>query len=112
VLRPHLGGPRNRGQLQGDLQQQGACPAIVIDGLDEAGVEAWHIADEVIRLLAATARVLIGTRDLPAPSVGRSLIETLVPGDLIDLGDEALREQTAIDVQDYIRKRLAGIGEA
>ncbi len=111
ILPPHLAGRRNRGQLQGDLEQSGSFPAIAIDGLEEAGTEAWRIAEDVIRLLAGTARVLVGTRDVPAPSDERSLVETLAPSETIDLGNEELQPDTVADVRAYVAKRLAGIGE-
>jgi tetratricopeptide (TPR) repeat protein len=114
-LRPS--GHRNRGQLLGDLEQTGTCPAIVIDGLDEAGLEAPRIAEDVIRLLAGTTRILVGTRNLPTrnlptPSGERSLVEALTPSETIDLGAEALQAETAADVRSYVTKRLAGSGES
>ena len=107
LLPPNAAGPRNRGDLLGDIERSGRRPLIVVDGLDEAGHGAWAIADDVMRLLAPVSRVLIGTREVAAPDEGASLIQRLAPGELIDLGDEELREATGEDVHGYVAKRLA-----
>jgi tetratricopeptide (TPR) repeat protein len=109
LLEPGSGGPRNRGELLGALQRSGRCPMIVVDGLDEAGTEAWRIADEVLRPLAGVARILVGTRDLRPLAQGEpSLIGRLAGGELLDLGTDDLRAQTVLDVAAYVALRLEG----
>ena len=110
VLSPHPGGgARNRGELLGSLERGQRCPLIVVDGLDEAGEEAWAIAKDVVGLLARSACVLIATRWLPSKMQGApDLIQALAPERIIDLGDPDLAESTQHDVAAYVRKRLAG----
>jgi len=68
------GGARGRGALLDALDRLPAKPLIVIDGLDEAGAEAWSIARDVIGLLASCSRILVATRPLPfSLIVSRSL---------------------------------------
>ncbi len=98
-------GPRNRGELFGALERVDTTPVIAIDGLDEAGAEAWSIAEDVVRLLRTHAQFLIGTRDLQ----GSSLVEALAPDVVVDLGDDRLAAQTADDVMAYVAKRLADV---
>lgn len=110
VLSPHLGGgARNRGELLGDLERRERYPLIVLDGLDEAGEEAWSIAQNVVGLLAGSARILISTRRLPSKTQSTpDLIQALAPERIIDLGHPDLAEPTQHDVAAYVRKRLAG----
>ncbi|MGH8905029.1 MAG: caspase family protein, partial [Egibacteraceae bacterium] len=112
LLPRHPAGSRNLGQLWGDLQARDRCPLLVIDGLDEAGLYAFRIAEDAIRLLSRVARVLVAARDLPALEGQMSLVGTLVPADVLDLGDESLREATEADVRGYIALRLAGVAAA
>jgi hypothetical protein len=112
VLPRHPAGPRNRGELHGAIQRSGRHPVIVLDGLDEAGLDAWGIAAEVIRLLADVSLLLISTRDLPAREGGLSLVQSLGAQAIIDLGEEAARPQTEADVRRYVEKRLSGIAAA
>ena len=107
VLARHPGGTRNRWQLLGDLQAVSACPVIVIDGLDETGLEAFRIAEDLVRL-SGLARVIVTTRDLPSADGKTTLVATLAPTEPLDLGDEALRAATEADVRNYIDKRLHG----
>ena len=65
AIPPDSGGPRGRGALLDALSAATEPPRIVIDGLDEAGTaEAFAIAEDVIRLLAAKAQFLVATREL------------------------------------------------
>ncbi|MGH8899133.1 MAG: tetratricopeptide repeat protein [Egibacteraceae bacterium] len=105
VLTHRPGGARNRWQLLGDLQAASACPVIVIDGLDEAGLEAFRIVEDLVRL-SSLARVIVTTRDLPSADGETSLVRALAPAELLDLGDEALHAETEADVRGYIAKRL------
>ncbi len=107
MLPSNLAGSRNRGELQGAIERSGTCPVIVIDGLDEARAEAWRIAEDVLRLLAPVARVLVGTRDLPPPAGGLSLVATLGPREIVDLGAAAELAAGQVDVRQYVNKRLA-----
>ena len=103
------GGERNRGELLGGLERIIHRPLIVLDGLDEAGEEVWAIADDVVGLLAGSARVLIATRPLPSRAQGKpDLLQALAPQRIIDLGDPDLSDSTQHDVAAYVRKRLAG----
>jgi tetratricopeptide (TPR) repeat protein len=110
VLPRNPGGPRNKWELIGAVEKLPDRLVLVVDGLEEAGAEAWPIAEEVIRLLATKCLVLVSSRELP-PRVqgGLSLLQTLVASRTIDLGDEALQEETRRDVRRYVEKRLAGI---
>lgn len=114
VLSPHPGGgARNRGELLGGLERRKRCPLIVVDGLDEAGAEAWAIAQNIVALLAGSARVLVATRRLPSKTQGApDLIQALAPQRLIDLGHPDLAKPTRHDVAAYVRKRLAGYDPA
>jgi tetratricopeptide (TPR) repeat protein len=103
------GGTRNRGELLAGLERLDRCPLVVLDGLDEAGEEAWAIAKDVIGLLAGSACLLIATRWLPSKTQGEpDLMQALAPQSMIDLGAPDLAEQTQHDVAAYVRKRLAG----
>ncbi len=110
LLPSNPSGPRNRGDLLGDIERSRSRPLIVVDGLDEAGHGAWQIADDILRLLAPVSRVLIGTREVAAPDGGASLIQRLAPTEVVDLGEEALREATREDLHGYVAKRLAAAG--
>lgn len=114
VLAPRSGGGiRNRGELLGGLERLDSCPLIVLDGLDEAGEEAWVIAQNIVALLAGSARVLIATRQLPPKTLGApDLIQALTPQHRIDLGHPDLIEPTQHDVAAYVRKRLADYDSA
>lgn len=128
VLSRHPPGDRTPDELERALGRLDVMPAIAIDGLDEAREEAWPIA-EFLRRVAGRVRILVGTRDLPprlrpspleappGPQEGiavstrpedLSLIGTLAPSVVVDLGAEGLRAQTATDVRRYVEKRLAG----
>ncbi len=110
VLQPHVSGRRNRGDLLGAIQRSRKRPVIAVDGLDEAGSEAWRIAEDVIRLLASVSLIIVATRELPPRGSGFSLVQTLGGNEIADLGDEAIRQQTQTDVCGYVAKRLGGIG--
>jgi tetratricopeptide (TPR) repeat protein len=98
-------GQRGGGELADAVAAGGACPVIVIDGLDEAGVEAWPIAEEVLRPLARHALILVGTRDLAPPDGGDSLVTRLQPDvtRVVHLLEEV---DDAADVRGYVLRRL------
>jgi hypothetical protein len=101
-------GQRGGGELVDAVGASGQHPVIVVDGLDEAGVEAWAIAEEVLRPLARHALVLVGTRDLPPLDDGPALVTRLQPvdTDVVHLLDEV---NDATDIHDYVVRRLQGI---
>jgi len=110
VIPSNPSGPRNKYELLGAIERIQKRPLIVIDGLEEAGAEAWRIAEDVIRLLAARCLVLVSTRELPPRSEGGlSLTQTLGPGETIDLGESAIEGQTRNAVRLYITKRLSSV---
>ena len=92
LLPPNQAGPRNRGDLLGRPEAERPAPSHRDRRPDEAGQAAWQIADDVLRLLAPVAKVLVGTRELTAPDGGTSLIQRLAAGDVVDLGEESLCE--------------------
>ena len=98
-------GRRGGGELADALAASASCPVIVVDGLDEAGVEAWPIADDVLRPLVRHAVVLAGTRDLAAPDGGDSLVTRLQPDStqVVHLLEEV---DDPADVHDYVVRRL------
>jgi tetratricopeptide (TPR) repeat protein len=98
-------GQRGGGELADAAAASPGCPVIVVDGLDEAGVEAWPIAEEVLRPLARHALVLVGTRELAPPDGGDSLVTRLQPdvSGVVHLLDEV--DDTA-DVHGYVIRRL------
>lgn len=101
------GGPRNRGELLGGIERIDDAPLIVLDGLDEAGPDAWKIVDDVVSLLARSAQVVVTTRPLPPRAEGDpTLLQALSASQTIDLGDESVSESTRRDLVEYIRKRL------
>ena len=101
-------GARNLYELIGEIQRSGKTFVLVIDGLDEARLEAWTLADQGIKLLAKFCKVLVSTRELPRQNEdGLSLIQVLEPQQTIKLGEEALKEDTRRDVERYVKKRLA-----
>ena len=107
VLSPRPGGSRNRGDLLGELERSPVKPVIVIDGLDEAASEAWQLTTQVLSLLAGNACIIVATRDLAPAEDGPSLVETLAPQELINLGDTANRQDATEAVRAYVAKRLA-----
>ncbi|NCA71231.1 MAG: tetratricopeptide repeat protein [Sphingobacteriia bacterium] len=111
LLTPALsGGARGRGALLDAVDRLPTKPLIVIDGLDEAGMDAWTIAKDVIGLLTRTCRFLVATRSLPARADGDpTLVQALAPSRFLDLGDAGLAESTRQDVADYVLARLAQV---
>ena len=101
-------GLRGGGELADAVAASASCPVIVVDGLDEAGVEAWPIADDVLRPLARHAVVLAGTRDLAAPDGGDSLVTRLQPDStqVVHLLEEV---DDPADVHDYVVRRLRDV---
>ncbi len=107
TLPPAVAQQRTRQELLASLEGLDAAPLIVVDALDEAGDDAWRIAEQVIRPLGACARVLVGTREL-VQADGRALIGTLDADRNIDIGRADLTEETADDVRRYVERRLVG----
>jgi len=112
LLTKNTYGSRNRGELLGAIERQKIRPVIVVDGLDETGSEAWRITDEVIRLLGMSCLVLVSTRELPPRDGGHSMIQCLVPSEIINLGDETQRVEAQLDVHRYIEKRLDAVSSS
>ena len=100
------GGP-NRYELVGWAARQQVRPLLVVDGLDEAGVEGRRVAAELLVPLAAEARVLVASREVPGTGTDPSLLGLLgPPGLLIDLGADP--DATHRDVHAYVVARLTG----
>jgi hypothetical protein len=104
-------GPRNRWELIGALQRSQSPPIIVLDGLDEAGSEAWRIATDVIQPLSDASLVLISTRELAPREDRLSLLQSLKVSerDVADLGSVAYQESTLADVRRYVEDRLISV---
>jgi len=115
-LRTQHEGPRNRLELLGALErlaQRGAPPLLLIDGLEEAGGELERIVEELLRPLAARARLLISSRPIaPRQAEGLPLLDTLQATVVVDLGALEASEQTERDLVAYVTKRLKGISAA
>jgi tetratricopeptide (TPR) repeat protein len=97
-------GRRGRGELL-DAAEAAVRPVIVIDGLDEAGSEAWQMVDQLIRPLSVNCLFVVGTRELADPDGGAPLIARLQPdsSQVISLLAEA---DDDADVRTYVRHRL------
>jgi hypothetical protein len=100
-------GKRGRGELLDRAEDAAVRPVIVIDGLDEAGSEAWHIVEQLARPLSANCLLIVGTRELADPGGGAPLIARLQPdsSQVISLLAEA---DDAADIRAYVRHRLRG----
>jgi tetratricopeptide (TPR) repeat protein len=110
VIPVHPSGVRNKWELLGAIERSQSKPMLVIDGLEEAGIEAWRIAEDVIRLLVTKCSVLVSTRERsPLRKGGVSLIQTLGPGEVLDLGESALEGETRSAVLLYITRRLSTV---
>ncbi|HEY5821554.1 MAG TPA: tetratricopeptide repeat protein [Propionibacteriaceae bacterium] len=118
-------GRRGIGELVDAVRAADRRPVIVVDGLDEAGTDAWTIAADVLRPLGAVALVLVGTRDLTRtarvePHLGSSdqvavadpqstsLVTALAPEPDHVLQLLALVDDEA-DVRRYVLARLRGV---
>ncbi|MGH2655507.1 MAG: AAA family ATPase, partial [Actinomycetota bacterium] len=99
---------RKQGELFGALAHADSVPVIALDGLDEAGTEAWRIVDDIVRPHSGGAQIVVGTRNLPAATGNESLLERLGGTELLDLGLPALRDETEQDVHAYVELRLRG----
>ena len=110
VVQVNPGGLRNKWELFGAIERIQRPLVFVVDGLEEAGEEAWRIAEDAIRLLATKCLVLVGTRELPPRKEGGlSLLQALVPDKTIDLGEAAVQEETRRDVGLYVKRRLSSV---
>ena len=86
---------------------------LLIDGLEEAGGELERIVEELLRPLAARARLLISSRPIaPRQAEGLPLLDTLQATAVVDLGALEASEQTERDLVAYVTKRLEGISAA
>ena len=101
-------GQRGAGELADAAAASGTRAVVVVDGLDEAGVEAWPAAEEVLRPLARHALVLVGTRDLAAPGGGDSLVTRLQP-DATGVVHLLAEVDDPADVHDYVVRRLRDV---
>ena len=117
VLASREGEPRNAAQLIGDLQnavELGAQPpVVVVDGLDEADIQAFGIVDRLLVRLSRFATVIVSTHDLPSPDQRRpGLLEALAPqGAHLDLDDPDVAARGCEHVVDYVVRRLEGRSE-
>ena len=112
ILAPGPAGRRNRGELQGALEGSGTCPVIAVDGLNELGADSWKIAEQVLRVLGGVARVIVTTRELRPSDDRPSLIDTLLPDQILDLGAADYAEETDKAISEYVARRLAGVDVA
>ncbi|MFM9099886.1 MAG: AAA family ATPase, partial [Cyanobium sp.] len=107
--------PRNLLELLGALErlaEKGPPPLLMIDGLEEAG-EPIRIVEELLRPLAARARLLISSRPIEARTAGEApLLERLEARAVVDLGALEASAQTQRDLAAYGRKRLQGVAAA
>jgi tetratricopeptide (TPR) repeat protein len=126
-------GQRGIGELLDAIRATGHCPVVVVDGLDEAGVDetgqnAWAVAEKVLRPLATVASVIVGTRDRPpqtpvtdvaspselqpAPELRATSLVAALTADtgrvfnMLELVDEPG------DIESYVAARLDGIDAA
>jgi hypothetical protein len=99
---------RGAGELADAVAASAIYPVIVIDGLDEAGLEAWPIAEDVLRPLARHAVVLVGTRDLAPPDDGETLV-TRLQSDSTEVVHLLEEVDDATDVHDYVIRRLRDV---
>jgi hypothetical protein len=81
-------------------------PVVVIDGLDEAGINARAIAAQLLRPLATTARLVIGTRNLPGPAGAPDLI-SLLGTPALNLDSPPPDDRG--DLRRYVTDRLTGV---
>lgn len=104
-------GRRDLGELVDAVRASEQCAVIVVDGLDEAGLEAWPIAEDVLRPLAKHARVIVGTRDGRAVGSGQSLVTRLQPDESAVIHLPQAVDDVA-DTHAYIVKRLTGVADS
>ena len=105
---------RNAAELTGQLQravEHGAIPpVIVVDGLDEARVQAFPIAEELLLRLAPYATVIVSTRERRRGETEPSLLDVLTAGTAeLNLDEPAAQERGRADMRAYIADRLAGL---
>jgi tetratricopeptide (TPR) repeat protein len=95
----------NHHELLGWASNQTEPPILVVDGLDEAGVEGFRIASELLEPLAQYALVIVATREIPGDDKQPSLLDSLGASLLtIDLEEDP--GETDRDVDDYVVARL------
>jgi hypothetical protein len=81
-------------------------PVVVVDGLDEAGSEAFRIATELLAPLARYALVLVASRDVAGRGTSPSLLGSL-GSRAYDIDLESDPRDTDRDVYDYVVARLS-----
>jgi tetratricopeptide (TPR) repeat protein len=90
------------------LSWASACetpPVVVVDGLDEAGDEAFQIATQLLAPLSAYAQVLVASREVERGDTDPSLLESLGNAAIhIDL--DADPADTDRDLREYVVSRL------
>ncbi len=106
---------RNAAQVLGDLQaareSSTGLPVLAIDGVDEAGTEAFAIARELLVPLGRWATVAIATRELR--SGDESLLDLLDPNSTrLDLGTRESAARGQDDIREYVRHRLTGVDDS
>ncbi len=107
--------PRNAAQVLGDLQaarESGVeLPVLAIDGVDEAGTEAFTIARELLIPLGRWATVVTATRELR--NGNENLLDLLAPSSTrLDLGTPESAARSQEDVREYVRRRLTGVDDS
>ena len=116
VLAEQLGVIAMRGDpshhdVLGWVEKERSPPVVVVDGLDEAGVEAERIATELLAPLTAYALVLVASRDAPASEEGKTLLGLLgTPARRLDLGEDP--DGTDADIDAYVHARLRDVERA
>jgi hypothetical protein len=78
----------------------------VVDGLDEAGGDAFDIAGKLLVRLASFATVIVSTRNLMDSRAGYSLLDVLTPSGVINLDAPAQRVSQREAVLEYVGRRL------
>ena len=98
------------GQVQRAVEQGAAPPVIVVDGLDEARIQAFTVAEELLLRLAPYAAVIVSTRELRRGQTEPSLLDVLTAGTAeLDLDETAAQQRGQADMRAYITARLAGV---
>ena len=95
--------------MQRAVEQGGAAPVVVVDGLDEARGQAFAIAAELLLRLAPYAVVIVATRELTGAAPARRCWTCLPLSPDLDLDAPAAQGRGRADMRAYIAGRLAGV---